>query len=239
MTVETDVTIPSVNGGVLPGFLARPEDAPGGGRHPALVMIYEAFGMTSEMRRIARELAREGYTVLIPDLFARGPVKPLCVASAMRTMATGKGAELGECESARRWLTEQPTVDPDRIGAIGFCMGGGFALLLGATGLYRVSVPFYGRTAASVQPVCPVVASFGGRDVEFRDGYPQRLEADLAERGIPHDVRTYPDAGHSFMTRTTGVAGAIGRRTPMHAEYHEPSATDATRRVLAFLREHL
>ncbi|MEV1293472.1 dienelactone hydrolase family protein [Pseudonocardia sp. NPDC049635] len=237
MITEADVSVPSVNGGRLPGFLARPEggDTPG----PALVMIYEMLGMTPEMRRIARDLAREGYTVLIPDLFARGRVKPLCVASTMTTMATGRGAALGECESARRWLAGQPTVDADRIGVIGFCMGGGFALLLSGTGLYRVAVPFYGRTAARVEPLCPVVASFGGRDLEFADGYPQRLAADLAERGIPHDVKVYPEAGHSFMTRTPGVTGSLAARTPMHLEYHEPSATDATARVLAFLGEHL
>lgn len=239
MTVESDVAVPRAGGGTLPGFLARPEGAADGRPGPALVMIYEVFGMTPEMRRIARELAREGYTVLIPDLFARGPARPLCVASTLRTMVTGRGAALGDCELARRWLSVQPTVDAGRIGAIGFCMGGGFALLLGASGLYRVSVPFYGRAAASVQPVCPVVASFGGRDLQFRDGYPERLEADLTERGVPHDVRTYPEAGHSFMTRTPGVRGALARRSPLHAAHHEPSATDATRRVLAFLREHL
>ncbi|WP_226352989.1 MULTISPECIES: dienelactone hydrolase family protein [unclassified Pseudonocardia] len=236
MTVESEVSLTSVNGGRLPGFLARPEtDTPG----PAIVMIYEIFGMTPEMRRIARELAREGYTVLIPDLFARGRVKPLCIASTLATMATGRGAALGDCESARRWLADQPTVDADRIGVMGFCMGGGFALLLSQTGLYRVAVPFYGRAGVAVEPVCPVVASFGGRDLQFADGYPQRLEADLAERGIPHDVVVYPEAGHSFMTRTPGAKGAVARRTPLHAEYHEPSATDATERVRAFLRDHL
>ncbi|MBN9755488.1 dienelactone hydrolase [Pseudonocardia sp. Ae406_Ps2] len=236
MTVESEVSLTSVNGGRLPGFLARPEtDTPG----PAIVMIYEIFGMTPEMRRIARELAREGYTVLIPDLFARGRVKPLCIASTLATMATGRGAALGDCESARRWLADQPTVDADRIGVMGFCMGGGFALLLSQTGLYRVAVPFYGRAGVAVEPVCPVVASFGGRDLQFADGYPQRLEADLAERGIPHDVVVYPEAGHSFMTRTPGAKGAVARRTPLHAEYHEPSATDATERVRAFLHDHL
>nr|WP_304633532.1 dienelactone hydrolase family protein [Pseudonocardia sp. C8] len=216
--------------------MVRPEsDDPG----PALVMVYELHGMTPEMRRIARELARAGYTVLIPDLFARGPVKPLCVAATMATMATGRGAALGDCESARRWLAAQPTVDPDRIGVVGFCMGGGFALLLSQTGLYRVAVPFYGRTAVRVEPVCPVVASFGGRDREFTDGYPERLEADLAERGVPHDVKVYPDAGHSFMTRTPGITGALARRLPIRADFHEPSATDATQRMLAFLRTHL
>lgn len=237
MTIEAQVGIGSVNGGRLPGFLVRPEDdgTPG----PALVMIYELYGTTPEMRRIARELARAGYTVLIPDLFARGRVRSLCVASTMTTMATGRGAALGDCESARRWLAEQPTVDADRIGVIGFCMGGGFALLLSQTGRYRVSVPFYGRTGARVEPVCPVVASFGGRDKEFADGYPQRLADDLAARGVPHDVKVYPEAGHSFMTRTPGVTGAIAQRLPIRAGYHEPSATDATERVLRFLAEHL
>lgn len=237
MTIEADVSVGSVNGGKLPGFLVRPED--GGTPGPALVMIYELYGATPEMRRIARELARAGYTVLMPDLFARGRVRSLCVASTMTTMTTGRGAALGDCESARRWLAEQPTVDPERIGVIGFCMGGGFALLLSQTGRYRVSVPFYGRTAARVEPLCPVIASFGGRDLEFADGYPQRLEADLAERGIPHDVKVYPDAGHSFMTRTPGVTGALAQRLPLRAGYHEPSATDATERVLRFLGEHL
>ena len=63
--------------------------------------------------------------------------------------------------------------------------------------------------------------------------------ADLAERGVPHDVKVYPDAGHSFMTRTPGVTGAIAQRLPIRASYHEPSATDATERVLRFLGEHL
>ncbi|MCO7195625.1 dienelactone hydrolase family protein [Pseudonocardia sp. McavD-2-B] len=236
MTVESEISLPSVNGGRLPGFLARPETSTPG---PAIVMIYEIFGMTPEMRRVARDLAREGYTVLIPDLFARGRVKPLCIASTVATMATGRGAALGDCESARRWLADQPTVDADRIGVMGFCMGGGFAMLLSQSGLYRVAVPFYGRAGVEVEPVCPVVASFGGRDAQFADGYPQRLEADLTERGIPHDVVVYPEAGHSFMTRTPGVKGAVARRTPLHAEYHEPSATDATERVRAFLRNHL
>lgn len=235
MTVESEVSLTSVNGGRLPGFLARPEtDTPG----PAIVMIYEIFGMTPEMRRIARELAREGYTVLIPDLFARGRVKPLCIASTLATMATGRGAALGDCESARRWLADQPTVDADRIGVMGFCMGGGFALLLSQTGLYRVAVPFYGRAGVAVEPVCPVVASFGGRDLQFADGYPQRLEADLAERGSRTTSsstrgRALVHDAHAGREGCGGTPDAAARGVP------RTSATDATERVRAFLRDHL
>lgn len=239
MTIESDVAIPSLNGGQLPGFLARPEDSAGTGRHPALVMVYEAFGMTSEMRRIARELAAQGYTVLVPDLFARGKVRALCVAATMATMLRGRGAALGDLESARRWLAAQPTVEPRRIGTIGFCMGGGFALLLAGTGMYRVSAPFYGRAPLPLERACPVVASFGGRDRGTPSAYPQQLTAELDRHGVAHDVKTYPEAGHSFMTRGEGAAAKVMPHLPIHAEYHEPSATDAMSRVLAFFREHL
>ncbi|MBW0106640.1 dienelactone hydrolase family protein, partial [Pseudonocardia sp. KRD291] len=220
MTVESDVSIPSLNGGRLPGFLVRPEDTPGSPPHPALLMVYEAFGMTAEMRRIARELAAEGYAVLVPDLFARGKVRALCVAATMATMTAGEGAALGDLESARRWLTDQPTVDADRIGTIGFCMGGGFALLLADTGMYKVSAPFYGRAPLPLQRACPVVGSYGGRDAFIGD-YPDQLAADLERHGVPHDVKTYPEAGHSFMTRAEGALGSVLGRTPIHAEYHE------------------
>jgi carboxymethylenebutenolidase len=234
-TVQTEVSFVAGDT-VLPGVLTVPAGNPDRPR-PALLMIYEIFGVNEEMRRVARELAAEGYVVLIPDLFARGPAKPLCVGRALRTINRGAGRELDDLEAARAWLAQRPEVDGERIGAIGFCMGGGFALLLAGTGRYRVSAPFYGRTG-DLQQSCPMVASFGGLDAETR-GYPERLEANLERLGVPHDVRTYPEAGHSFFTRTAGFMGWLGPRLPLHAEYHEPSARDAHRRIVAFFREHL
>lgn len=230
---QIDVAFPTADGRSLPGVLTVP--APPGGR-AALLMIYEIFGMNDEMRRVARELAAEGWVVLIPDLFARG-VRPLCVAATLRTTLTGSGVAMDDLESARRWLAAHPRVDGERIGAVGFCMGGAFALLLAETGLYKVSAPFYGRTR-ELANACPVVASFGGRDAATR-GYPERLAADLERFGVPHDVVTYPEAGHSFMTRTGGVTGRVAAFLPIHAEYHEPTARDAHRRIVAFFREHL
>jgi len=186
---------------------------------------------------VARDLAAEGYAVLIPDLFARGSVRALCVAATMRTMVTGRGAAMDDLEAARRWLADRPEVDGTRLGAIGFCMGGSFALLLARTGMYKVSAPFYGRPP-DLPRSCPVVASFGGRDVGMR-GAPEKLTADLDALDVPHDVKVYPDAGHSFFTHTPGLKGRVVRRLPIHAEYHEASAQDAHRRVVAFFEEHL
>ena len=233
MQVET--AFPSSDGTPMPGVLTVPDDADG--PVPGLLMIYEVFGMSDEMRRVARDLAADGYAVLIPDLFARGSVRALCVAATMRAMLTGNGPAMDDLEAARRWLADRPEVDGTRLGAIGFCMGGGFALLLARTGLYKVSAPFYGRPP-DLPRSCPVVASFGGRDLGMR-GAPEKLTADLEALDVPHDVKVYPEAGHSFFTRTPGLKGRVVRRLPIHAEYHEASAQDAYRRVLAFFREHL
>jgi len=232
MQVET---VFPTSDGTMPAVLTLPDEAEG--PVPGLLMIYEIFGMSDEMRRVARDLAAEGYAVLIPDLFARGRVRALCVAATMRTMVNGSGAAMDDLEAARRWLADRPEVDGTRLGTIGFCMGGSFALLLARTGLYKVSAPFYGRPP-DLPRSCPVVASFGGRDLGMR-GAPEKLTADLEAAGVPHDVTVYPDAGHSFFTRTPGLKGQLVRRLPIHAEYHEASAQDAHRRVVAFFREHL
>jgi carboxymethylenebutenolidase len=233
--VQTEIGFPAAGGVSLPGVLTVPDAArvPG----PALLMIYEAFGMTMEMRRVARDLAAEGYVVLIPDLFARGRLKPLCVARAICTSLRGEGPELADLDAARGWLAQRPEVDPGRIGAIGFCLGGSFALLLGRTGHYKVTAPFYSGRITPTRS-CPVVGSYGGRDWSTR-GYPARLAAGLDVVGVPHDIVSYPDAGHSFFTRTDGLIGRVGPHLPIHAEYHEPSARDAHRRIVAFFRQHL
>ena len=234
--MQTEVTLTAGGGVQYPGVLTVPDDADG--PRPALMMIYEVFGMTDEMKRVARDLAAEGYVVLIPDLFARSSPRALCVARTMRTMSRGEGPELHDLETARRWLAERPEVDADRIGAIGFCMGGSFALMLARTGLYKVSAPFYGTVQPDLPRSCPVVASYGGKDRITAANAP-KLTARLDELGVPHDVKVYPDAGHSFFTRTEGLFGRIAPRTPLHAEYHEPSAKDAHERIVAFFAEHL
>lgn len=235
--MQSDVSFTCDDGFVMPGLLSSPaagQDAP----RPGLLMIYEAFGMNEEMARVAGELSDEGWTVLVPDLFARGP-KPLCVARCLRTIATGEGPALSDLEAARRWLVALPEVDAERVGVVGFCMGGGFALLLAMTGEYRASAPFYGLAPKQMPQSCPVVASYGGRD-RLLASAPATLERNLTRLGVPHDVTVYPEVGHSFFTRAPGrVTGMIGPYTPMHLGYHEPSARDAHERMVAFFREHL
>lgn len=209
-----------------------------GERRPGLVVIHDAFGLGPEMRRVAREFAHEGYVVLIPDLFDRG-LKALCVARALRAISTQKGRSFADLEAARRWLVARPEVDRERLGVVGFCLGGGFALVLAMGGKYRVSAPFYGEVPKAMPQSCPVVASFGGRDEVYAKGAPV-LKKHLEVLGVAHDVKVYPEAGHSFYTATpAGLLGYLGGVLPMHSAHHEESARDARLRVLAFFREHL
>jgi carboxymethylenebutenolidase len=237
--VQTDVTFSCDDGFVMPGLLTTPGAASADAPRPGLVLIYEALGMNQEMARVARELSADGgWNVLIPDLFARGP-KPLCIARCLRTVMSGEGPPLADLEAARSYLVGLPEVDSERVGVIGFCMGGGFALLLATTGNYRASAPFYGIAPSKMERSCPVVASYGGKDLSLRRD-PGRLEENLTGLGVPHEVNVYPDAGHSFYSRAPGrVLEMVGPYTPLRMGYDEPSAHDAHRRVLAFFREHL
>jgi carboxymethylenebutenolidase len=141
------------------------------------------------------------------------------------------------------WLAKQSYVDAGRIGMAGFCAGGGFTMLYAARGgrHLRAIAPFYGALPGDesmIPDLCPTVASYGGRDRVFGSLGPA-LEAALDDAGIPNDVKTYPEAGHSFMSRHGGLVGAIGPHLPMHDAFDEAASTDAWDRVLAFFGEHL
>ena len=131
----------------MPAYVSRPSTP---ARVPGLLFIYEIFGMNGEMTRIADELASEGYAVILPDLFSRGSWFS-CVRKVMSELKTGKGQGVQDLIDARNWLAKQSYVDSERVAVMGLCMGGGFALLLGKTGLFRVSAPFYGQVPLSME----------------------------------------------------------------------------------------
>jgi carboxymethylenebutenolidase len=237
--MQSDVTFRCDDGLVMPGVLTTPDGQPDAPR-PGLLLIYEAFGMNDEMAKVAEDLADEGWTVLIPDLFARGS-KPLCVARCLKTVATGKGPALDDLEAARRYLTALPAVDAERVGVIGFCMGGGFALLSAPRGFNAASVN-YGEVpkdaASKLAGACPIVGSYGKRDRTLPNRA-KHLEEALSTLGVDHDVKEYPDAGHSFLNRINSgpVFSPIQRFVGF--DYHQPSAEDAWRRILDFFDKHL
>jgi carboxymethylenebutenolidase len=231
--IQSREKFPCNDGFLMSAYLSRPKVS---ARVPGIVFIYEIFGMNDEMIRIADELAAEGYAILLPDLFDRGSWFS-CVRQIMKDLKSGNGRGVQDLIQARNWLAQQDYVEPEKIAVMGLCMGGGFALLLGKTGLFQVTAPFYGQVPENLSGICPVVASYGARDkMLLKDA--QRLERDLPALGIPYDMKIYSQAGHSFMNRPANwfvglLAGAMGAG-------HEPgAAADAKQRLIRFLRDHL
>jgi carboxymethylenebutenolidase len=199
--------------------------------------------MTSDLRAQVDWLAASGYLAAAPDLFARGG-HLRCLFSIMRQALAREGDAFTDLEATRAWLETHP-MSTGKVGVIGFCLGGGFALLLAGLGGYAVSSVNYGDVPKDAMDhlasSCPIVGSFGQHDFTLRKA-PDRLRAALDAHGVPHDVHVYADAGHAFLndhvdadvSRWAVVMGAISR-----SEYHEPSAIHARERILTFFAEYL
>ena len=237
-----DLTITAPHGmRDLPGYLAAPQASLWGpGPYPGVVVVHDAFGISDDMRQQADWLATAGYVAVIPDLFSRGGVLR-CVKSVISQLHARKGTAFVEIETARAWLAARPDCT-GATGVIGYCMGGGFALLLAGRPGYAASSVNYGEVPDDVETVlagaCPVVGSFGGRDRGLK-GAGDRLEAALVAVDVAHDVKTYPEAGHAFINQ-------FAKSSPLSVllkvggfDYVHGAATDAKARILDFFEAHL
>lgn len=236
----SELTLSSPSGAV-PAWVATPE---GEGPWPGVVVLHDAGGMTRDLCDQADWLASEGYLAVAPDLYQGGaPVR--CMVRLTRDLMAGRDAQpMALIEAARTWLLAHARCT-GRVGVIGFCMGGGFALMLAPRGLYHASSVNYGgltdESLARIADACPIVASYGGRDPTLQ-GMAARLEGLLTEHGVPHDVKEYPGVGHGFMNlHPKGdlpvlfrVFGALSR-----TRYDAAATRDARRRILAFFDAHL
>jgi carboxymethylenebutenolidase len=222
--------------GELGAYLARPRrDAP----WPGVVVIQDSLGLTDDIREQADRLAAAGYLALAPDLYSGRGIR--CVLATLKASRSGQGPAYADIDAARAWLAAESDCT-GRIGIIGFCMGGGFALLSAPQFDFGASAVNYGEVpkdaAESLAGSCPIVASYGKRDRSLR-GRAQGLESALSELGVPHDIKEYPRAGHSFMNRINFGPVLSPAAHLVGFDYDHPSSEDAWGRILAFFDEHL
>jgi carboxymethylenebutenolidase len=210
----------------LDAYLARPE---GDDPFPAIVVIHEAFGLNENIKDITRRFANEGYVALGVDLFA-GRNRAVCMFSFMSGMLLNSLNHRGisDLKATLTFLSEQPGVENTRLGAIGFCMGGGFAIAWACTdNRLKAIAPFYASNPRPLQAVarlCPVVGSYPTGDFTTPQGH--KLEAALEIHNIPHDIKFYPGAKHSFFN-------------DQRRSYNPAAAEDSWQRVLTFFKEQV
>jgi carboxymethylenebutenolidase len=237
----SDIRLPDARDGSigLTAVLAVPE---GSGPWPGLVMVHEAYGVNDVMRRQVARMAEAGYVALMPDLFAQGGPRK-CLTATFRALRSGEGRAFVDIERARSLLLARSD-SSGRVGVLGFCMGDGFALAAAADRGFGAASANYGMLPRNLDDwadhACPIVGSYGARDHTLT-GAAAKLDAALTAHGVEHDVKEYPDAGHSFLNDAESGPRAVRLLTKriLGTGPNPEAAADAWRRIEGFFAEHL
>ena len=205
---------------------------PGGkGPFPGLIVIHEWWGLNDWVKEQASKLADQGYVTLAIDLY-RGKVAttPEEAHELMRGVPDDRSAR--DLKSAFDYLKSQKNVTSRRIGAIGWCMGGGYSLQIALEEpKLAADVINYGHLAVDPNTLkkihAPILGIFGGQDRGIKVEDVKKFEQQLKQLGKQVEIVIYPDAGHGF-------------ENPNNKEgYRAQDAADAWRRTVNFLDKTL
>jgi carboxymethylenebutenolidase len=221
----------------LNGAIVSPE---GKGPWPAVVMVHEVFGIDENMKAQMLRLASAGYVVIMPDLYSRGGIRK-CLTATFRSLASGEGQAFKDIEAAKELVLSRSDVT-GKVGVIGFCMGGGFALLLANDG-YDAATSNYGMLPKNMEEAligaCPILGNYGAKDKQLADAK-TKLDTTLTKLNVVHDIKMFENAGHAFMNPQQGggpVFGTLLRITG--AKPNPEAAKEAWQRIETFFAEHL
>jgi carboxymethylenebutenolidase len=221
-----EVEIPS-SAGAMSARAALPDGATRG-----IVVIHEIFGRQPEIDRVVDRFGGAGYAAVGPDFFA-GAWKPVCIRRALATIGSGEGPMAERIDEARRWLCERTSVAPERVGVIGFCLGGGLALAVGRR-FGAVSTNYGDLPPAEVlRESPPVIACYGGRDRMFRRNA-ERLRERMDALAKPAEIHVFPSVGHSFLTDGHHPVASVLTWPLMHVRWDPAVAEDGWRKILGF-----
>ena len=214
----------------ISGFLAIP-DKPGPGPYPAVIVIHEWWGLNDWVKEQTVKLAEQGYVALAVDLY-RGKVAtdPAEAHELMRGLPQDRA--IRDLQSGFVFLATRKDVNANRIGSIGWCMGGGFSLQLAIhTPRLAACVVNYGSLPTDPNDIqqigAPVLGNFGGDDRGITPADVKAFEKTMQGMNRRVDFKIYEGAGHAFENpnNTTG--------------YRPEAAADAWARTLAFLHKAL
>jgi carboxymethylenebutenolidase len=244
--VRTEEVQIDVEGKKMPAFLALPE---GEGPRPAIIVFEEIFGINAHMRDVTQRLAGEGYVAIAPDYhhraWAYGTQLGYSAEERQQGMAvipklTLEGL-LADIDATVAYLKTRKEARGDKLGAIGFCIGGHVAFLAAALRPFRATASFYGGGIATFGPgggpktversggiKGRILALFGGQDPMIPADQVATIRKALEEHRVRHEVVVYDDASHAFFCEVA-----------VRGSYNEKAAKDAWERVKRLFKEEL
>lgn len=210
------------------GFLAIPGTP---GRHPGLVVIHEWWGLVPWVKEQTEKFAAAGYVALAVDLYrGKSADQPQMARELASTLPAARA--LRDLNAAFHYLAGRRDVEPNQIGDVGWCMGGGWALRLAieqprlaACAVNYGELPTSPAAIAAIR--CPVLGNFGALDPGITPAKVRAFESAMKQAGKPMDAKIYPDASHAF----ENPANKTG--------YRPGDAADAWNRMLAFFQRAL
>ena len=245
MNITTEsIQIPLEGGGMMGGYVARPDDREA---RPAILVFMEIFGINSHIRDVTERLAREGYVALAPDYFwrtgpgveygydAEGMERGMALLNALKA-----DEMISDVDATIAWLEARTDVQSERIGAIGFCIGGQMAYLSACETSVCCVASFYGGGIAA--PAGPggaestigrtakikgrILCLFGEKDGYIPADQVAAIMAALKDAGVNHETVVYPGADHGFFC-------------DQRESYQPAAASDAWDRVKALFAAEL
>jgi len=228
-------TLAVADGSSMQAFVARPEEK---GSFPGMLVFQEAFGVNAHIRDVTQRIAREGYVAIAPELFHRSAAPGLEVRyddfpSAMPHMKalTEQGLS-DDIRATYEWLRDSTHVVPDRIGSIGFCMGGRVSFLANATIELRAAISFYGGGIApallphAANLHAPMLFFWGGLDKHIPQDQIRSVIDAVKAAGKPYINVEISDADHGFFCDA-------------RPSYNPVAAKEAWSLVVSFLEAHV
>jgi carboxymethylenebutenolidase len=223
------------NDGTMKLYVSRPE---GPGPFPGIVVIQGQKGVDRFIEEFTQRLAAEGYAAAAPDLYYRE--SPDCKDdSPTKRERLRDRTVISDVNATADFLKRQPSVDGERLGIVGFCMGGRVSYLMASAGpAIKAAVDHYGGNAFSSwgdgpspfertpEIHCPIMGHFGLEDENPSPEDVRKLDAELTKHGKVHEFFSYAGTGHAFMD-------------PYGSKYRPPSAAAAWPRTLDFFARHL
>ena len=223
------VRFPS-NGGWSDGYLARPRSGSG----PGVIVVQEWWGLIDQVKSVCHMLAGLGFNALAPDFYhgkSAAIGEPDAAKKLMMELKIDQAAT--DARGAATFLAAHENTSSEKVGVIGFCMGGMLALLTGTVAAAEIGavvdcygVPPQQKPSYAAMRDIPVLGIFGGKDERVMNALPT-LEADLTSAGVPFTKHVYPDADHAFLN---------DQRADV---YRADDAKDAWSHIVPFLKDHL